>query len=149
MTSVKPQRLSVVTLGVSDLARSREFYERWGWTPKQESDEIVFFEAGGSLLALFDRSELAADQNREGEELGTGAVTVAQAYPTEADVDSMYDRAVLAGARVLKRPVKTDWGGYSGYIADPDDHVWELIHVPYWDVEADGSVSIPEDDESA
>lgn len=149
MTSMKPQRLSVVTLGVSDLDRSREFYERWGWTPKQESDDIVFFEAGGTMLALFDRAELAADQDREGEELGTGAITVAQAYPTDADVESMFDRAVLAGARVLKRPVKTAWGGYSGYIADPDNHVWELIHVPYWDLADDGSVSIPEDDESA
>ncbi|WP_062385315.1 VOC family protein [Demequina iriomotensis] len=133
-------RVSFVTLGVADLVRSREFYVAWGWTPAQVSEEIVFFQANGLVIGLFGLADLAVDQGRPDAVLGMGAMTLAQNYPTEAEVDAVFEAALTAGASELKRPEPTDWGGYSGYVADPDGHVWELAMNPFSPPGPDGSV---------
>ncbi|MDN4478501.1 VOC family protein [Demequina sp. SYSU T00039] len=134
-------RVSFITLGVADLARSRAFYEAWGWRPAQAQEGIVFFQANGVVIGLFGREDLAADQGRPGAALGTGAMTLAQNYPTEAEVDAVVDQALAAGATLLKRPEKVFWGGYSGYVADPDGHVWEVAMNPFSPVGPDGTVA--------
>ena len=140
-----PQRVSLITLGVADLERSREFYAALGWKESSQSQEAVaFFQLHGAVLGLFGLSDLAADQGRPGAGLGTGAVTLAQNFPTEAEVDAAWEAAVAAGATGLKRPEKVFWGGYSGYWADPDGHVWEVAMNPFWPLAPDGSLTLPE-----
>ncbi|WP_062529753.1 VOC family protein [Demequina rhizosphaerae] len=133
-------RVSYVTLGVADLERARTFYEAWGWTPAQVDEGIVFYQANGVVVALFGLGALAADQGRPDADLGVGGMTLAQNYPTENEVDAVFDEAVKAGATPLKTPEKVFWGGYSGYVADPDGHVWELAMNPFSPPAADGSV---------
>ncbi|WP_062521099.1 VOC family protein [Demequina silvatica] len=133
-------RVSFVTLGVADLARARAFYEAWGWEAAQAQEDIVFFQANGTVIGLFGLADLAKDQGRPGAALGVGAMTLAQNYPTEAEVDAVFEDALAAGATLLKRPEKVFWGGYSGYVADPDGHVWELAMNPFSPPEPDGSV---------
>ena len=132
----------MVTLGVADIEAAKAFYRRLGWIPAMSQNNIAFYQMNGSLLGLFDRKELAKDQGREGATLGTGAVTLAQNFPTEAEVDAAFALAIDAGATVLKRPVKVFWGGYSGYWSDPDGHVWEVAMNPFWPLAADGSVTL-------
>ena len=98
----------------------------------------------GAVLALFGRADLAADQGRPGAELGTGAMTLAQNFATEADVDAAWDVALAAGAVPLKKPEKVFWGGYSGYYADLDGHVWEIAMNPFWPLQPDGSLILPD-----
>lgn len=138
------QRLSLVTLGVNDLDVSRAFYASWGWVKRQDAMDVVFYRCNGLVLGLFGREMLAADQARPGAVLGTGAITLAQNYATESEVDERFEAALAAGATELKRPVKAEWGGYSGYVADPDGHVWELAVNPFWDLTEEGSITIPE-----
>ena len=135
---MRTERVTLVTLGVADLDRARGFYERWGWRPAQVQEGVVFFQMQGAVLGLFGRDALAADQGRPGADLGTGAMTLAQNFPTEAEVDAACAAAEKAGATVLKRPEKVFWGGYSGYYADPDGHVWEVAHNPFWPLDAEG-----------
>ncbi len=139
-----PQRVTLITLGVADHDRARAFYAALGWTPAAAQDEVVFYQMNGLVLGLFGKSDLAADQGRPGAALGTGAMTLAQNFPTEAEVDAAYDRAIAAGATPLKRPEKVFWGGYSGYFADPDGHVWELAMNPFWPLAPDGSLTLPD-----
>lgn len=138
-----PQRVTLVTLGVADLARARAFYAALGWVPASETDGISFYQLQGAALALFGRDALAADQGRPGAALGTGAMTLAQNFASEAEVDAAFAIAEAAGATVLKRPEKVFWGGYSGYFADPDGHVWELAMNPFWLLAEDGSLTLP------
>ncbi|WP_062079002.1 VOC family protein [Demequina globuliformis] len=138
------QRVSLVTLGVSDLARSRAFYEGWGWTVRQESPQIVFFQMDGLVLALFGAEDLAQDQGRAGAALGTGAITLAQNYASTEEVEERFAAALAVGGRALKRPESMQWGGYSGYVCDPDGHVWELAVNPFWVTGEHGTV-IPDD----
>ena len=95
------------------------------------------------VLGLFGKAALAEDQGRDGAELGTGAMTLAQNFATEAEVDEAFDKAVAAGAKALKRPEKVFWGGYSGYYADPDGHAWEVAMNPFWPLAEDGSLTLP------
>ena len=97
----------------------------------------------GAVLALFGREALAADQGRPGARLGTGAMALAQNFPTEPEVDAAWDAALAAGAVPLKTPEKVFWGGYSGYFADPDGHVWEVAMNPFWPLAADGTLTLP------
>ena len=106
-------------------------------------ESVVFFQCGALALGLFGRDALAADQGRPDAVLGTGAVTLAQNFDTEADVDAAYAAALKAGATALKAPEKVFWGGYSGYFADPDGHVWELAMNPFWPLNEDGSLTLP------
>jgi catechol 2,3-dioxygenase-like lactoylglutathione lyase family enzyme len=135
---VTPQRINLITLGVTSLSRSRAFYARWGWTPCEESTGVVFYDLGGFRLGLFGLDDLAADQGRDGQALGAGAMTLAQNFPDRPAVDAAFARALGAGAGALKRPVATPWGGYSGYVTDPDGHVWELAHNPFWPLDNEG-----------
>lgn len=138
------ERVTLITLGVHDLDRSRAFYRAWGWHPHAASQPgLVLFQMPGAALALFQRDELAKDQNRPEAELGHGAMTLAQNCADEAQVDAVFADAEAAGARVLKRPEKVFWGGYSGYFADPDGHVWEIACNPFWPLDAEGRLTLP------
>lgn len=139
-----PQRVTLITLGVADLAASRAFYARLGWQEHGESQEtVVFFQMHGAALGLFPLSELAKDQGRPDAPLGVGASTLAQNFTTEAEVDAAFAAALAAGGIALKTPEKVFWGGYSGYWADPDGHVWEVAMNPFWPLAEDGSLTLP------
>jgi catechol 2,3-dioxygenase-like lactoylglutathione lyase family enzyme len=137
------QRLSLVTLGVTDLARSRAFYEALGWrTGAAPGDDVVFFQAGGMIVALWDRARLAADSGIEHDAGGWGGVTLAYNAASPADVDAVIAEAEAAGARIARHGAETFWGGYSGLFLDPDGHPWEVAHNPHWTLGPDGSVSL-------
>ena len=138
-----PQRITLITLGVADLVAARAFYARLGWVEHSSTEGVAFYQMHGALLGLFGRADLAKDQGREGAALGTGAITLAQNFVTEVEVDSAYSTALAAGGTALKTPEKVFWGGYSGYWADPDGHVWEVAMNPFWPLAADGSLSLP------
>lgn len=139
------QRLSVVTLGVADLARARRFYEAGlGWKPSGAGNEhVVFFQSGGMVLALFGRHALAEDGNIGDDGGGFGGITLAHNVRGRAEVDAAIEQAKAAGARILKPAQETFWGGYSGYFADPDGHPWEVAHNPFWPLDAHGNVTLP------
>ncbi|GGO60980.1 hypothetical protein SAMN05444398_11421 [Roseovarius pacificus] len=139
-----PQRVTLITLGVHDLPRARAFYAALGWSPAEEADGISFYQMNGLVLGVFGLQALAADQGRPDATLGTGAMTLAQNFSTEAEVDTAFELAMSAGATALKRPEKVFWGGYSGYYADPDGHVWEVAMNPFWPLADDGSLTLPE-----
>lgn len=139
-----PQRVTLITLGVADLARARGFYAALGWQEYQPAAEgVAFYQLNGLALALFERTALAADQGRPDAPLGVGAVTLAQNFTTEAEVDAAFEAALAQGAQGLKRPEKVFWGGYSGYWADLDGHVWEVAMNPFWPLQPDGSLVLP------
>ncbi len=140
-----PQRVTLITLGVAEMDRARAFYARLGWQEHRDSQPgVAFFQMQGQALALFGLADLAADQGRPGASLGSGAVTLAQNFATEAEVDAAFAAALSAGATALKPPEKVFWGGYSGYWADPDGHVWEVAMNPFWPLNDDGSLTLPE-----
>lgn len=143
-----PARLNVVTLGVTDFHESVRFYQALGFPRKMKAtgDEIAFFDAGGMVLALFPWDKLAEDvplpdQPRPQAFRGS---TVAWMCGSPEEVDTTYARAIAAGGRVLKRPHRTHFGGYSGYFADPDGHPWEMVQAPGFTLLPDGRVSLPE-----
>jgi len=138
---VKAQRVTLITLGVADLDRSTAFYSSLGWVPEERTPSAVFYDLGGMKLGLFGLGPLAEDQGRPGAALGTGAMTLAQNFPDRAAVDAAYARSLKAGATALKAPEEVFWGGYSGYVADPDGHVWEYAHNPYWTLDAEGQLA--------
>jgi uncharacterized protein len=136
------QRLSLVTLGVADLGRARRFYEALGWqTGAAPGDDVVFFRAGGTVLALWGRGELAEDSGVE-DGGGWGGVTLAHNVRSPAEVDAVLAEAEAAGGTVLRGGAETFWGGYSGVFADPDGHPWEVAHNPHWTFREDGSVQL-------
>jgi catechol 2,3-dioxygenase-like lactoylglutathione lyase family enzyme len=136
------QRVSLVTLGVSDLARARAFYEGLGWTSgAAPADDVVFFQAGGMVVALWDRGRLAADSVVQ-DGGGWGGVTLAHNVRSPAAVDAVIEEARAAGGTVLREGEATFWGGYSGVFADPDGHPWEVAHNPHWTILDDGSVKL-------
>lgn len=139
-----PQRVTLITLGVADLGKAKAFYNRLGWTETERTEGVVFFQINGLVLGLFGIGPLAADQGRPDAKLGTGAMTLAQNFETEVEVDAAYDAALAAGATALKAPEKVFWGGYSGYYADLDGHVWEVAFNPFWTLSADGSLTLPD-----
>jgi len=136
------QRLSLVTLGVSDLKRARAFYEALGWiTGAEPDDDVVFFQAGGMIVALWDRARLAQDSGVQ-DGGGWGGVTLAYNVRSPEEVDAAVEEARAAGARIARNGAETFWGGYSGVFVDPDGHPWEVAHNPHWTVADDGSVSL-------
>ena len=138
------RRVSLITLGVADLDRAEAFYAGLGWTKAAESQPgIVFIQMAGQVLGLFPTDELAKDQGREGAALGTGAMALAQNLTSPEEVDAAFAEALAAGATALKAPEKVFWGGYSGYFADPDGHVWELAHNPFMPLAPDGAMILP------
>lgn len=139
-----PQRVTLITLGVADLAASKAFYAALGWREHGAQEGVAFYQLHGAVLSLFGREALAADQGRPGAALGTGAMTLAQNFGSEAEVDAAFAVALAAGATALKAPEKVFWGGYSGYWTDPDGHVWEIAHNPFWPLAEDGTLRLPD-----
>jgi predicted lactoylglutathione lyase len=136
------QRLSLVTLGVTDLARARAFYEALGWTTRADpGDDVVFFQAGGMIVALWSRESLAEDSGVE-DGGGWGGVTFAYNTRSPEEVDAVIEQARAAGGRIAREPGETFWGGYSGIFVDPAGHPWEVAHNPRWTIHEDGSVSL-------
>jgi len=135
--------VSVVTLGVSDLARARAFYEGLGWhTGAAPGDDVVFFQAGGMVLALWDRARLAED-SAVADSRGWGGVTLAHNVSSPEEVDRVTEQARAAGATIGREPAETFWGGYSSAFTDPDGHPWEVAHNPGWTLGPDGGVTLP------
>ena len=136
------QRVSLVTLGVIDLQRARRFYEALGWRAAAiEAADVVFFQAVGMVLGLWDRAELAADAGVE-DTGGFGGIALAHNVGSPAEVDVVLEEARAAGAVVTRPGAATSWGGYSGAFTDPDGHPWEVAHNPFWTLERDGSVRV-------
>jgi predicted lactoylglutathione lyase len=136
------QRVSLITLGVADLGRSRAFYEGLGWeTGAADDDDVVFFQAGGMIVALWDRARLAEDSGAV-DGGGWGGVTLALNYNSPEEVDATIEEARAAGATIAREPAETFWGGYSGIFSDPDGHPWEVAHNPRWTVTEDGDTRL-------
>jgi len=136
------QRLSLVTLGVADLTRAREFYEALGWkSGAAPADDVVFFQTGGMIVALWGRDQLAEDSGVD-DPGGGGGVTLAYNTRSPEEVDAVIAEAERAGARIPRHGAETFWGGYSGAFLDPDGHPWEVAHNPHWTIEDDGSVTL-------
>jgi catechol 2,3-dioxygenase-like lactoylglutathione lyase family enzyme len=134
-------RLSLVTLGVADVARARRFYEALGFKAGRASnDAVIFLHAGGVVLALWSRAALAEDAGVADDPTGFAAIALAHNARSEADVDKVLNEAVAAGGKLIKPAAKTFWGGYSGYFTDPDGHLWEVAHNPYFTFDAEGRV---------
>lgn len=138
------QRISLFTLGVTDLNRARTFYERLGWRG-QEVEETVFFQAGGMALVLWARHKLAADAGIEDSSAdGFGGLTLAHNVRSRAEVDGVLAEAASAGAEITRAARETFYGGYAGCFRDPDGHVWEIAHNPGFSLGPDGSITIPD-----
>lgn len=136
------QRLTLITLGVDDHARMRQFYtEVFGWEPTEASNEdITFFQLNGIQLALFGREELAEDAAVNAEGSGFKRFTLAHNLRSEQAVDKLFRELAGKGAEIAKKPQKTPWGGYSGYIADPEGNLWEIAYNPFMEYDEDGNV---------
>lgn len=127
-------RLSLVTLGVADLDRSRRFYEALGWEDRSVDPSVVFFQLGGMILGLWGRHDLAVDSCvTDGG--GWGGITLAHNVGSPEEVDAVLAEAEAAGGTIGRRGAATEWGGYSGTFLDPDGHAWEVAHNPYWRIE--------------
>jgi hypothetical protein len=136
------QRVSLITLGVADLERSRAFYEALGWRAAGDTSDVAFFQAGGMVVALWDRARLAEDSSVPDDGHGFDGVVLAYNVRLSEEVDAVVGEARAAGARVTREPAATFWGGYSAVFADLDGHLWEVAHNPHWDVLEDGTIRI-------
>lgn len=139
------QRLSLITLGVADVSRAQRFYGSLGWKADggvdDENDHVVFFQAPGMIVALWDRGKLAADSGVE-DNGGWGGVTLALNLRSPEEVDAVLTEAETAGATISRKGAATFWGGYSGIFVDPDGHPWEVAHNPGWTINEDGSTTL-------
>jgi len=136
------QRVSLITLGVRDLGLARRFYEALDWkTSAGAEDDVVFFQAGEMVFALWDRAKLA-DDSRVEDGGGWGGITLALNLGSPAEVDAVIEEARDAGATIGREPAETFWGGYSGIFLDPDGHPWEVSHNPHWTITEDGGVRL-------
>ena len=163
------QRISIITLGVADLARARRFYEQvLGWKPFEATAEILFFDIQGMAFSLYEHKNLIADISAGAEEgdprrgnpeveapAGYHGMTLAHNLRSPDEVDALLQEVRAGGGTILKPAVKAFWGGYSGYFSDPDGHVWEVAHNPFWPLDADGrpilsgTPDVPEDTSKA
>ena len=142
-----PPRVSLVTLGVSDVARSTLFYAALGWPLSSASvpGEVSFFKTAGGLLAIWSREALAADAGLPASQVAIpGGAALAMNLDSREQVDTALVAATAAGARLLMPGRETDWGGYNGYFADPDGHLWEVAFNPLWPIGRDGRPTLPE-----
>jgi predicted lactoylglutathione lyase len=143
--SVMEPRISLITLGVADVARSRVFYEALGWRASSASQpEVAFFQANGLALTLFSRQALADDASVKNSAPGFSGIALAYNGRSKADVDEVHAAALAAGAKPVKKPHDTVWGGYSGYFADPDGHLWEVAWNPFFALDEQGNLSLPD-----
>ena len=135
------QQISVVTLGIADLARSRRFYiDGFGWTPVFENDEIVFYQMNGLMLGTWQWSAMEADIQRSGSP-GPGAFALAHNVARKSDVATVMARLEESGGRILRAADAPPHGGFRGYVADPDDHAWEIAWNPAWTIDDNGLVT--------
>jgi catechol 2,3-dioxygenase-like lactoylglutathione lyase family enzyme len=143
------QRLSLITLGVADVAEAAGFYERLGWRVGNdfEAQGVAFFQAGGMVVALWSREELAGDST-VADPGGWGGVTLAHNVRSALEVDRVLDQAQAAGAAIARAPARTPWGGYTGVFTDPDGHPWEVAYNPGFELPDDGSLNIPPPDDT-
>ena len=130
-------RINIITLGVSDLSVSSAFYEnKFGWQRSDMSNEnIIFYELRGMLLALYNRNELAKDASVAPESYGFKGFTLAYNVTSEEEVDQLIYNLKSKGVSIIKKPQKAFWGGYSGYISDPDGNLWEIAYNPYLNID--------------
>jgi predicted lactoylglutathione lyase len=138
-------RISLITLGVSDVEASSQFYERLGFRRSSASvPGTSFFQLGQVVLSIFGRSDLAHDAGVvDARTPGFSGVTLSCNVGSDAEVDALLAHAVASGARLTAAGAKAHWGGYIGYFADPDGHVWEVAHNPFWPLSKDGAISLP------
>jgi predicted lactoylglutathione lyase len=136
------QRISLITLGVTDLRRAMNFYAAMGWEGSSPDGDVAFFQAGGMVFALWDRAKLADDSGVT-DSGGWGGVTLAHNVRSPAEVDAAIGQVEAAGGRVVRAGAETFWGGYSGAFCDPDGHPWEVAYNPRWTIADDGSVKLP------
>ncbi len=138
-------RINLITLGVADIARARGFYDRLGLKASPAgNDSVVFFDANGIVLALFSHAALAEDAHIEATPPPSfRGMSLAWNVSSEAETDNIYNHALACGARAVKAPQKVFWGGYSGYFADPDGHLWEVAYNPFFPISADGHIQLP------
>lgn len=134
-------RVSLITLGVSNLARARRFYGALGWRDVSEDASVVFFQCGGMVVALWDRASLAEDSGVT-DSGGWGGITLAHNVRDRAEVDAVVGEIAAAGGTVVRPPEETFWGGYSAMVTDPDGHPWEIAHNPFWHVTDSGETRI-------
>jgi uncharacterized protein len=139
------QRITAITLGVRDLARARAFYEALGWTTRAgPDDDVAFFQAGGIIVALWGRDQLAED-SEVSDSGGWGGITLAYNTRSDEEVDEVIEEARAAGATIAREPGPAFWGGHTAIFIDPEGHPWEVAHNPRWKIADDGSVSLPAD----
>ena len=136
------QRVSLITLAVADPARSKDFYEALGWKAGFVSRDIAFFQLNGIVLGLYRRTAFEAETGRTLS--GGDGVALAINFAARDAVDAVLDEAVRAGGEIMRPAADTEWGGYSGYFADPDGHAWEVAHNPHWTIDDDGNVWMPD-----
>ena len=139
-----PSRINLVTLGVADIAASTAFYEKLGWRKSSASNnDVTFFHSAGTVLGLYGRGPLAEDAQIDDSKPGFSGVALAQNFESEEAVDAAYQHAIECGARACKQPQRVSWGGYSGYFADPDGHLWELAYNPGMPLDESGHMTLP------
>jgi len=140
------QKINLITLGVRDLKRSLDFYEKGlGWKKSNQSQETVaFFQLNGIVLSLFNRSSLAEDANVEDNPTGFSSITLAYNAESEIEVDEVINKVRKLGANILKEPQKVFWGGYSAYFSDLDGHLFEVAHNPFFPLNEKGEVELPD-----
>ncbi|MET0169326.1 MAG: VOC family protein [Aliihoeflea sp.] len=137
-------RISIVTLGVDDLDRAIAFYEDMGLTAGMKvPGDVAFFQMGGTLLALWPRAKLAADAGVEDSRPGFSGVALAYNTRSDAEVTEVLEAAEKAGGRIVKPAQRAFWGGWYGYFADPEGHLWEVAHNPDFPIDAEGRISLP------
>ncbi|MGQ4275290.1 VOC family protein [Terrihabitans sp. B22-R8] len=142
---VMESRISVITLGVADVGAAAAFYGRVGLVRSRESDgSVAFFQLGGGLvLALFGREDLAQDQGLASHS-PPGGMSIGYNTRSMLEADKLIAAFVASGGTLIREPARTFWGGYSGYVADPDGHVWEIVHNPHWRLDDEGHLTLPD-----
>lgn len=139
--SLPLNRVTFITLAVADLARSRAYYEALGWELQSAMEDVAFYAMNGSKFALFSLKGLARETGRSVNDLKTGAMTLAQNQISPDEVDAVFAHAVACGAMPVTEPFKTDWGGYSSYVADSDGHLWEFAYNPFSPLDENGHIA--------
>ena len=138
-------RISLITLGVADVGRARAFYEALGWRASSASGpEVAFFQGNGLALVLFSRQSFVEDAGITDSPPGFSGIALAYNGRSKTEVNAVHARAVSAGATSVKAPRDTAWGGYSGYFADPDGHLWEVAWNPFFPLDERGNLSLPD-----